>query len=321
MMRLEKHAKPRVLLVDDHRGMLDAIAATLSDTAEIAGRATDGRQAVDIAREIAPDAIVLDITMPGLDGYQTKRALDQAGCRAPVVFLSMLNSPDHISEAFRVGGRGYVTKQHLTRDLPGALHHVLHGRRFIPSLPSLLQLTEGRGHAMQVYRDPHAFIAGVADFFDLALRRGDATCVIVTEDIRNGLRDRLQARGWDIDRLSGHPRFMVIDVVEAAERVMRNGLPDPDRVAEIASEMDAYRVSASEAADSRLTLFGNMVNVLTARSNPVAAIALEKEWNKVTSTLPFFTLCGYSTSCFRDVGAEGSEACGEHCTVSHAHCL
>ena len=318
-MRLAEQARPRVLLVDDHRGMLDAIAATLADSAEIAGRATDGRQAIAMAAELAPDAIVLDITMPGLDGYQTKSGLDQAGSHAPVIFLSMLNSPEHVGEAFRVGGRGYVLKPHLTRDLPSALHHVLRGRRFVPSLPSLFQLADGAGHAMQLYRDPHAFIAGVADFFDLALRRGDATCVIATQDVRDGLRTRLQARGWDVDRVAGFPRLLVIDAAEAVDRVMRNGLPDPARVAEIASELDDYRVSASEGPDSRLTIFGNMVNVLTARSNPAAAIALEKEWNTLTSAMPFFTLCGYSTSCFRDVGGEHSEACAEHCTVSHAH--
>ena len=81
--------------------------------------------------------IVLDINMPGLDGFQTKRALEQAGSRAPVVFLSALDADDYVSEAFRCGGRGYVLKAHLARDLASALDQVLLGRMFVPSLTSL----------------------------------------------------------------------------------------------------------------------------------------------------------------------------------------
>jgi hypothetical protein len=67
-------------------------------------------------------------------------------------------------------------------------------------------------------------------------------------------------------------------------------------------------------------MFANVVSLLSA-SNPQAAIDLERTWNKATATLPFFTLCGYSASCFHDVGGETSEACAAHCTVSHADCV
>ena len=70
--------KPRVLLVDDHRGVLDRVSAVLADDFDVAGLATDGSQAVDLASRVAPDIIVLDVNMPGLDGYRTRRALEQA---------------------------------------------------------------------------------------------------------------------------------------------------------------------------------------------------------------------------------------------------
>jgi CheY-like chemotaxis protein len=299
--------------------VLERVSAVLANDVEVAGLATGGRHAIAMAGELAPDAIVLDINMPGLDGYQTKSALDAAGSRAPVVFLSMLDSDEVVSEAFHRGGRGYVVKPHVARDLPSALYHVLRGRLFVPSLGSLFQLARGGGHAMQLYDDPEAFLDGLAGLFDCALRQGDATCVIATEDLRSGLSNRLRVRGWNVDESSGHSRFVAIDAAEAIGRFMGNGLPDPARLAEIASELEQYRLSATGHATSRLLVFGNMVAVLSAASYAGAAIALEHLWNGLTQGLPFVTLCGYSASCVHDMADLCSDACAEHWAVSHAN--
>ena len=180
-------ARPTVLLVDDHRGVLERASALLADDFDVAGVETDARQAVDTASRIAPDLIVLDINMPGLDGFQTKRELDRAGSRAPVVFLSAAEADDHAVAAFQRGGHGFVQKSRLGRDLAVALDLALHDRLFVPSLTSLFELVERDGHAMQLYGDIGSFLDGLATFLDRTLRRGDATCVIGTDDIRQGL--------------------------------------------------------------------------------------------------------------------------------------
>ena len=97
-------ARPKVLLVDDHRGVLDTVSEILADDFEVAALATDGRQALDAARRLDPDLIVLDINMPGLDGFQTFRALEQAGSRAPVVFLSMFDAEEHVAKRSAAAG-------------------------------------------------------------------------------------------------------------------------------------------------------------------------------------------------------------------------
>ena len=145
LVRFSGTAKPRVLLVDDHRGVLDRVSALLADDFDVAGVATDGRQAVDTVGRIAPDLIVLDINMPGLDGFQTKRELDRAGSRAPVVFLSADAHDDHAIAAFRCGARGFVQKSRLGRDLHSALDLALHARVFVPSLTSLFGLVDRDG--------------------------------------------------------------------------------------------------------------------------------------------------------------------------------
>jgi DNA-binding NarL/FixJ family response regulator len=311
--------KPRVLVVDDHPAMLDRITAILEGPFDVAGVAADGRQALDTARQIDPDAIVLDINMPGLDGFQTMRALAQAGSRAPVVFLSMVDADDQVGEAFRCGGRGYVVKAHAGRDLLGALDQVLRGRLFAPSLTSLLTLGSGGGHAVQRYGHRESFLDDLTAFYDLALRRGDATCVISTEDVREGLSRRLRAAGWDVGGPSGHPRYMVVDAAAALSRIIRGGLPDPDRLAEIVAELDEFRRTAA-GDGARLTIFGDMVVSLIADDNPTAAIALERQWNTLTHSVPFFTLCGYAPSSFiPSVPDLWSSACAEHGIVCHSH--
>ena len=204
-------AKPRVLLVDDHQHILDVVAATLGDDFDVAAVARSGRQAVDTALAVNPDVIVLDVRMPGIDGFQTFRALENAGSRTPVVFLSMYDADVYVSEAFRCGGRGFVLKSHIERDLASALEQALIGRLFVPSLTSLYRLADGGGHAMQVHGDVESLLDGLAGLFDLALRLGDATCVISTEQIREGLADRLRARGWNVGGSAGHKRYLAVD--------------------------------------------------------------------------------------------------------------
>ena len=313
--------KPRVVLVDDHRTVLDNVSSLLSNDFDVVGLFTDGRQAIDAAPAVAPDVIVLDINMPGLNGFETMRALEQSGSRAPVVFLSLHNAEEYVAEAFRCGGRGYVLKRRLAQDLRGALDQVLHGRMFAPSLTSLYQLagSTGASHAMQLYGDVPSFLDGLAAFFDMALRHGDATCIAATEDVSEGLRARLRARGWDVGGSPGHDRCLFVDAKDALNRFMRNGRPDADQFAEFGAEIDEFRRAAAENETSRLTMFGNMVVSLMEGGNAAGAIALENQWNALTHDRPYFTLCGYATSCFHNGSADlWSNACAEHWAVSNA---
>jgi CheY-like chemotaxis protein len=296
--------------------MLDRVSALLADDFDVAGAATDGRQALELARQTSPDVVVLDINMPGLDGFQTFRALEQAGSRAPVVFLSMLDAEEDVSAAFACGARGYVVKSRAARDLAIALDQVLLGRAFVPSLTALSRLAECGGHALQLHDDLETFLDGLAGLFDLSLRRGDATCVLATEDVRDGLRTRLRVRGWDVG--GGHPRYAETDAADALGSFMRDGLPDADRLSQIAEELDQYRRAATGSTTSRLTVFGNMAGVLIEGGNVEAAIALENIWDTATRDRPFLTVCGYPASCFHDDAPDvWSRACGEHWAVSH----
>jgi len=317
-VRRSTGVKPRVLVVDDHQGVLDMVSSTLTKNFDVVGAATDGRQALEKARQLDPDAIVLDINMPGFNGFETMRALERAGSRAVVVFLSLIRDDEYVCEAFRIGGRAYVVKSRMLSDLPAALDQVLLGRRFAPSLPSLLQVTSGGTHAMLAHDDDDSFVAAVGPLLDLALHRGDATGLIGTEYIREGVTAHLQARGWDVDPLGTFRRYRVFDTHAALDGLMRDGLPDPTRLAEIVEELDEYRRTVCSGPSSRLTIAGNLAAPLVADGNAAGVLAIERLWDKLTQGRPFFTVCAYSTSCFHDRWSDAwSDITSEHSAVCH----
>jgi hypothetical protein len=111
----------------------------------------------------------------------------------------------------------------------------------------------------------------------------------------------------------------MLDANDMLARFMRNGRPDPELLAQLAAELDQFRRDVTSDETSRLTIFANTVVPLITSGNTEAAIALEEEWNVITHDRPFFTMCGYATSCFHDDSAiRWTCACAEHWAVSQA---
>jgi DNA-binding NarL/FixJ family response regulator len=125
----------RVLLADDHRDFLRKVQGELSTEFEIVDTAANGEDAIEAVRRLDPDVLVIDISMPILDGLQAASRLRDARCRTKIVFLTIHEQSDFISAAFAAGASGYVSKRHLGTDLVAAIHEVLQGHTFIsPSL-------------------------------------------------------------------------------------------------------------------------------------------------------------------------------------------
>ena len=111
----------RVLLADDHEAMLDRVARLLATECNVVGTVTDGQQALDAARELKPDVLVLDISMPVMNGIETARRLKEAGSETRIVFLTVHDDPDFAREALEAGALGYVIKQRIASDLVAAI--------------------------------------------------------------------------------------------------------------------------------------------------------------------------------------------------------
>ena len=121
----------RILLVDDNEAMLARSAAVLSPSCIVVGTARNGRVALEAARTLQPDVIVLDISMPGMSGIELASRLRASGSRAALVFLTVHDDEELILAARDAGGIGYVVKPRLAADLVRAVQEARAGRPFL----------------------------------------------------------------------------------------------------------------------------------------------------------------------------------------------
>jgi DNA-binding NarL/FixJ family response regulator len=124
-------SKIRVVLADDHQQMLAKVCQTLGQQFEVVGAVGDGRQAVDVVLTLNPDVLVIDISMPILNGFQAAKRLQMAGCRTKIIFLTIHEGRDFLDAAFSAGAFGYVNKSRLSTDVIPAIHEAMLGRTFI----------------------------------------------------------------------------------------------------------------------------------------------------------------------------------------------
>lgn len=126
----------RVLLVDDSDAMLARATSVLSRDCVIVGAVKDGVTALDAAKTLRPDVIVLDISIPGMTGLEVAACLRQEGITAAVVFLTVHDDEEFVQAARTAGGMGYVVKLRLASDLTVAVQEARAGRTFVSALSS-----------------------------------------------------------------------------------------------------------------------------------------------------------------------------------------
>lgn len=132
--------KPRVLLAEDHVMLRQGVAKLLEAAGfEVVGEACDGREALNLARRLSPDVVVLDIGIPGLNGIDAARAVVKEVPVTRVVVLTIHDEDAYVLEALRAGARGYVLKTQAGQDLVRAVQDVLSGGIYLsPGVSSSL---------------------------------------------------------------------------------------------------------------------------------------------------------------------------------------
>jgi DNA-binding NarL/FixJ family response regulator len=123
----------RILLADDHPDMLSAICGLLEDKlGDVVGMVADGEALVEAAQRLKPDIIIMDISMPKLNGLEAARVLQTSVPDSKVIILSVHREPVYVSLAFQAGARGYLLKRTgLHTELSKALLRVTAGDRYI----------------------------------------------------------------------------------------------------------------------------------------------------------------------------------------------
>ncbi len=144
-------SKPRVLMADDHSIVLTGVRKLIEDRCEVVGMVENGRALVEAAERLRPDLIILDISMPLMNGLDAARQIKNVCLETKLIFLTMHTSPRFVTGAFKAGGNGYVLKHSASDELVQAIDTVLNGHTYLtsaivqPMLDSLQQPGQQKG--------------------------------------------------------------------------------------------------------------------------------------------------------------------------------
>jgi DNA-binding NarL/FixJ family response regulator len=125
--------KPRIVLADDHPGMVEEIRLLLARDFDVVGSVSEGRALLSAVSQLKPDAIVCDINMPLVDGLEAGRGILRAGLCPAVIILTLYNEPELVHSALESGIRGYVLKVDAGEELALAVETVVGGGTYVSS--------------------------------------------------------------------------------------------------------------------------------------------------------------------------------------------
>jgi len=126
--------RPRVLLADDHALVSAGISKLLENDFDLVGTVADGRALVAAVRDRNPDVILLDISMPVLNGLEAARQIRKDSPLAKLIFVTVHSDTPYVIEAFRAGASGYVLKRSAASELLTAVHKVLDNNVYLTPL-------------------------------------------------------------------------------------------------------------------------------------------------------------------------------------------
>ncbi|HTN43187.1 MAG TPA: response regulator transcription factor [Nitrospiria bacterium] len=196
--------KARVILADDHKIVIEGLKSLLEPEFDIVGTVQDGRELINSAQKLSPDVIVVDISMPGLNGIEAVQFLKHTQENVKVVFLTMHPDVAYAVKAFESGASGYVLKHSAPEELITAIRESLKGRTYVTPLiagelmqsykagshrdrDTLNQLTSRQRQVLQLLAEGHS-AKEIATILDISVRTVEFHKYRMMEDlgINNG---------------------------------------------------------------------------------------------------------------------------------------
>lgn len=294
----------RILVVDDFEPWRRFVSSTFQKQKdlEILLEVSDGLEAVYRGEDLRPDLVVLDIGLPTLNGIKAGRRIREVSPNSKILFLSEQNSPDIAEAALEAGGAGYVVKSDAGRELLAAVTAVREGKRYISNrlvgqvffaTPDDDTSQDVSRHELQIYPNDASFLEGFATFIAGGLNTGNAVIVIATETHRQGLFQKLQTEGFDLDAVIRSGSYTSIDVYEALSAFMPNDQPDPARLGQAVSRFVKTASKGPAGATRRVTACGECAPLLWTEGKLDAALRMEELWDEACHKYGLSTLCGY----------------------------
>lgn len=256
--------------------------------------------------------------MPRLDGFSAARELVRRKSSSKIVFLTAEDDDDYISEALKVGARGYVTKKRFHADLVPALNLALDDQFFIsPHAFSGMPKPETNGHVLQFYSSDVRFFQQAAELTYEALKSNELVFMFLSEAGITFVREELRARGLDYVAAIERGQYWVF-VIERALSSPRNGSPDALRTHAMLCDCLERAIGRSQNGGPRLTIFSDLMpTVFWEGHGYEIAARIEAEWNGLIAKRDCVVYCGCSVL---PLGAKASRealsrVCCEHSNV------
>ena len=330
--------KARILLADDHPAMLKMVTGILSPHFEVVAAVGDGKAALDAAARTAPEVALLDVVMPGLDGFRTARELKQKQSRAEVVFLSAEADDDYVSQAVAIGARGYVLKRRLQSDLVPALRLALEGHFFIsphafigrnnegiikpnettPAPATQDRKDESNRHVLEFYSDEGLFINRMSEIAYTSLAADKPVVVLLKRSHLESVSRQLLASGIDLAGAIKWGDYRAFSVDAVAPILLPNGQLDATRFTTFFDPLFAHTALNSRKKCSGAVVLGTLASALLDLGyEHQNAIGAEELWNALAQKHSCEVQCGCHLS--RLVSTRNREAlariCREHSSV------
>jgi DNA-binding NarL/FixJ family response regulator len=149
-------ARARLLLADDHSLVVAGLKKLLEPEFDVIGTVEDGRALVTCAQKMRPDVVLLDISMPLLNGIEAARQIHRSHPNMKIIFVTMHADPDYVSAAFDAGALGFVVKRSAASELARAIRQVLRGGTYVTPLVQepRLSLRAGRMRGLRSLLTP-----------------------------------------------------------------------------------------------------------------------------------------------------------------------
>ena len=330
----------RILVVDDYEPWRGFVTSTLEKQPglQVIGEASDGREAVEMAQQLHPDLILLDIGLPTMNGLEAGRQMRERSPATKILFLSENRSAAIAEKAFGIGASAYIVKSKAATELGTALRAVLRGNKFVSAglvgyeggnrsrecatgnacltagLPS--ENVEVR-HEVEFYADDAALVAAFARRSEAVLHAENSVILIVTDSHRAGILEKLEAEGVDTSTATEQGRLVLVDAQDALSAMMLNDAPDPSRCAKLVDDLVSRASRSANGQQRRVAFCGECAPLLLAEGKEKAAIEVEHLWDVVTKRYLADTLCGYLRNARPDEAGNTvlQTICAEHTAV------
>jgi DNA-binding NarL/FixJ family response regulator len=289
-------ARPRIVVADDHDRTRAAIATLLASDFDVVATVADGHAAVKAAGALYPDVVVLDISMPGLNGFEAGALIRDLPDPPRIVFVTAYGHASIASAAFSLGASAMVPKREMLTELVPAVRRAL------------------LFHAVCFYEDSRSLARTVARFIGEGLAASQTAVIVATVSHGASIRDQLTADGVGSQRRIEQGELLIFDADEILNRLMVDDRPEAERFE------DTINPIVDKAAGTRkrlVRIYGEMVDVLWSRGRQDAALSLETLWHQLVAGRKCSLLCGYSSGVCQ--GERFNTICDRHSHVMPPH--